>query len=162
MPDIIHATTDDIPSIHSLAHQIWPSAFTGILTSAQIDYMLEWMYSPQSLKTQMKNGHRFLLLKNGDKYCGYCAFEHQEQLTKLHKIYLLPEVQGTGFGRFLMQEVIKIARNKNQMTIQLNVNRYNKAVIFYKKAGFKIIREEDNDIGNGYFMNDYVMELKME
>jgi ribosomal protein S18 acetylase RimI-like enzyme len=43
----------------------------------------------------------------------------------------------------------------------VNVNRHNKALHFYEKYGFKIIREEDIDIGEGYFMNDYVMELKL-
>ncbi len=28
-----------------------------------------------------------------------------------------------------------------------------------KKLGFKIIKEVDNPIGEGYYMNDYVMAL---
>jgi ribosomal protein S18 acetylase RimI-like enzyme len=43
----------------------------------------------------------------------------------------------------------------------LNVNRNNKALGFYQKFGFVILREEDIDIGNGYFMNDYIMVCKL-
>jgi hypothetical protein len=41
------------------------------------------------------------------------------------------------------------------------VNRYNKAKDFYEKAGFKIIETVDIEIGNGFYMNDYVMELPL-
>lgn len=162
MPEIIHASFPQIAAIHKLAHQIWPSAFAQILTSEQIEYMLNWMYSPKSLQKQMEKGHQFLLVGNNGKYVGYCSYEHKKRISKLHKIYLLPEAQGVGLGKTLLQEVIKIARIQNKQRLQLNVNRYNKAVTFYQKAGFKIIKEEDNTIGNGYFMNDYVMELKLE
>jgi len=39
------------------------------------------------------------------------------------------------------------------------VNRYNKAKDFYEKAGFIIKETADIEIGGGFFMNDYVMEL---
>ena len=45
--------------------------------------------------------------------------------------------------------------------LDLNVNRHNQAQEFYKKLGFKIIREEDVPVGQ-YFMNDYVMRLNLE
>ncbi|MEI9808163.1 MAG: hypothetical protein WDO16_09960 [Bacteroidota bacterium] len=41
------------------------------------------------------------------------------------------------------------------------MNRSNNAKLFYEKIGFIVIREEDIDIGNGYLMNDYVMEKQV-
>lgn len=161
MTKISRASFLQIKIIQSLAHQIWPTAFADILSREQIAYMLEWMYAPESLKKQIQNGHQFLLIEFENKYAGFCSFEHQKSVTKLHKIYLLPDIQGMGLGMRLLQEVINLAAIKNQQAIQLNVNRYNKAVSFYEKAGFKIIGVEDNPIGNGYFMNDFVMELKL-
>jgi ribosomal protein S18 acetylase RimI-like enzyme len=50
---------------------------------------------------------------------------------------------------------------KNAKALQLQVNRFNKAKEFYEKLGFTVIKTADFDIGNGYFMNDYVMEKKL-
>jgi len=36
------------------------------------------------------------------------------------------------------------------------------ALILFLWNRYKPIREEDIDIGSGYFMNDYVMEMKLE
>jgi ribosomal protein S18 acetylase RimI-like enzyme len=71
---------------------------------------------------------------------------------------LLPETQGKGFGKFMINEVIKIAKSNNQKGIYLNVNKYNTAKFFYEKLGFVISKEEVIDIGNDYVMDDYVME----
>ena len=46
-------------------------------------------------------------------------------------------------------------------SLQLQVNRDNAAKSFYEKLGFVILKEADFDIGNGYFMRDYVMEKKL-
>jgi ribosomal protein S18 acetylase RimI-like enzyme len=88
-----------------------------------------------------------------------CNFENlSKPLTKIHKIYLLPEMQGKGFGKFMIDEVSKIAKSNKQKGIYLNVNKYNTAKFFYEKLGFVISKEEVIDIGNDYVMDDYVME----
>ncbi len=79
---------------------------------------------------------------------------------KLHKIYVLPNNQGKGYGKLLIDSVKQQLVSQNTIALDLNVNRYNPAQDFYKKLGFKIIREEDVPIGQ-YFMNDYVMRLEL-
>lgn len=157
---LINATNDHLPLIHRLAHEIWPQTFKNVLTTGQIKYMLEWMYSLPSLEQQRQSGYQFILIKD-DRYYGYCSYRHEEVRTTLSKIYILPEMQGKGAGKALLNEVINRSREKNQKAIRLHVNRYNKAISFYKRSGFKIMGKEDNDIGGGYFMNDYIMELKL-
>jgi GNAT superfamily N-acetyltransferase len=160
---ITDATRNDTAVITDLAKRIWPVAFHAILSPAQIAYMLEWMYSPVSLQEQMKKGHHFLLLKEEDDFIGYASWSWEEGagVARLHKIYVLPEMHGRGGGSLLLKEVTRRARLKGQQGLQLNVNRFNPAVAFYRRKGFRIIREEDNDIGEGYFMNDYVMQLSL-
>ena len=46
----------------------------------------------------------------------------------------------------------------NRLIPMLPVKSMPASVAFYEKLGFQIIKEEDVDIGNGYFMNDYIME----
>jgi len=55
--------------------------------------------------------------------------------------------------------VITYAKEKGGNRLLLQVNRDNNANGFYEKHGFTILKEIDLAIGNGYFMNDYVMEL---
>ncbi len=161
MPKIINATPEDIPQIHQLAYKIWPSAFENILQPKQINYMLEWMYSPNSLTQQMKENHHFLLLEKKQSYIGYCSYHQNQETTFLQKIYILPKEQGKGYGKKMLTKVISKAKLSHSKSLRLNVNRYNNAVKFYQNMGFQILYQEDNPIGNGFYMNDFVMELSL-
>lgn len=161
MIHIIKATQNQLPVIQKLAYRIWPTVFKGILSNEQISYMLDWMYSLPALKEQWNAGHQFLLAKEDNQCVAYASYEIMPsgQETKLHKIYILPYMQGKGIGKLLMSEIISRMKERNKNILLLNVNRYNPAVDFYKKIGFSIISEEDNAIGHGFFMNDYVMAM---
>lgn len=153
---------DELSIIKDLAYEIWPDTYKEILSEEQLNYMLEKFYSIDNLESQMNNGQIFELLFEESQILGFVAYEFnckQSGKLKIHKIYLLSETQGKGFGKFMIDEVIKIAKENNQKGIFLNVNKYNKAKFFYEKLGFVITKEEVIDIGNNYIMDDYVMEL---
>ena len=155
------ADLDDINTIGFLAQQIWPSTYGEIISSQQLDYMLNLFYSPASLKRQMKEEkHRFLILEEDDEPIGFAAWSPDKGtgVYKLHKLYLLPDRQGKGKGKTMLQFIVEDIRPEGAKALQLNVNRHNKARQFYERMGFTVIREEDNPIGNDYWMNDYVME----
>ena len=81
--------------------------------------------------------------------------------VRIHKLYVHPECQKKGIGKHLL-EYAKNTSVKNGLNyIDLFVNRTNPAVGFYKFLGFDVAEEIDLDIGNGYFMNDYRMKLKI-
>lgn len=154
--------TTQLPIIKDLAYTIWPSTYGEILSKEQLNYMLDNFYSIESLESQMDNGQVFKLLFEDSNVVGYLSYEFnckETGLLKIHKIYLLPETQGKGFGKFMIDEVIKIAKENQQKGVFLNVNKYNKAQFFYNKLGFNISKEEVIDIGNNYIMDDYVMNL---
>lgn len=156
------ATADDIPLIRDLCDKIWPQTYASILSQDKIDYMLEYMYSAASLQKQMENGSQFVLVYKGDEPVGYAAYLHKgNYIYKLDKIYVLLSQQGKGAGRFILDYVIDEIRKKEATALQLQVHRENKARNFYEKMGFVIIEEKDFDIGEGFFMNDYVMEKKL-
>jgi ribosomal protein S18 acetylase RimI-like enzyme len=149
--------------IHQLAGEIWPEVFASILSPEQITYMLNWMYSLPALELQMQEGHHFLLVKEGEDFVGYASYaiDPAHGIAWLHKIYLKADKRGAGLGKALIAEVIERTRNIGARVLHLNVNRHNPAVGFYQKLGFRIIRKEDKAIGQGFFMNDYVMELPL-
>lgn len=161
----VEATIEDIHIIQSLAEVIWPHTFKNMLSKDQIAYMMNMMYSTESLISQLNEGCHFLLVKDGDEYIGYVSYENNynnTSWTKVHKIYLLPSIQGTGIGHKLIDSVSHIALQNNNSELSLNVNRDNlKAINFYNRMGFEVIHSEDNDIGCGYLMTDYVMNKKL-
>lgn len=159
---IQQATIADVPIIQQIAYKTWPNTYGAILSEAQINYMLQLMYNTSELEHQIQNGYQYLLAVNEDKTIGFAAFnEISPQTFKLQKLYVLPEAQGTGLGKLLLNHIIQEIQSKGAVALILNVNRHNNALSFYAKMGFQIIREEDNDIGSGYFMNDYVMQLSV-
>lgn len=161
MPHSIRpATTTDIPTIRQLADAIWWPAYSSILSAEQIQYMLSNMYSHQALADQMMGGQQFLLLEEDNNPLAFASHSHiQPDIYKLNKLYVLPNFQNKGYGKALLAEVINQVKALNAQALILNVNRYNKAKTFYERLGFKVMSEEDIDIGNGYFMNDYIMSL---
>ena len=157
------ATEKDIPLIRDLTMKIWPQTYSTILSAPQIDYMLKMIYSEDSLQQQMKENHEFIIVSDGKEPAGFASFSLAEPgVYKLHKIYVMPQKQGKGTGKFVIGEIIKAIIRKGGTALRLNVNRNNKAIEFYEKLGFTVIKEEDIDIGNGYLMNDYVMERKVQ
>ena len=163
MIEVKPAKAADLVIIHQLAHEIWPSAYLEILGQDQLDYMLDKIYSIPSLQQQATVlHHRFIILFENGVPAGFASYSPHEDnfVYHLNKIYVLPSCQGKSLGKELLKYVVMQVKKTGATSLQLNVNRYNKALHFYEKQGFKIIREEDIDIGSGYFMNDYVMELQ--
>ena len=81
-------------------------------------------------------------------------------VAKLHKLYVLPEHHGSGYGMALIDDIRNRLLKSGIYILDLNVNRYNPARGFYEKAGFRVLREEDVPIGP-YWMNDFVMRLTL-
>ena len=154
---------EQLPIVIDLTKKIWPVAYGEILSKAQLDYMIDKFYNETALREQIEvKGHVFYLAQDeNEKYVGFLSYEIncEPNRTKIHKIYVLPETQGTGLGRQFFELVKEKAIENNQKVIFLNVNKYNNAIHFYTKLGFRKVKDEVIDIGNGYVMDDYVMEV---
>lgn len=159
------AGSRDLAVIAQIARATWPVSYRDMIPASQIDYMLDLFYAPASLERQAEElGHLFFILQNEDQAIGFASIEcdHAEAGTcKLHKLYVLPSGQKSGAGKFLMQHIIHTAMVRHQQSLVLQVNRKNPALGFYRHLGFFIRETLDLDIGNGYFMNDYLMELSL-
>lgn len=154
------AATADIASIRQIAFATWPDAYGKLLPKEQLDYMLEWMYSETSLQEQMNKGHQFFIADLNEKSFGFASVSDEgNQRFKLNKLYVIPQTQKTGAGKALLDQVIDHAKQNNASVLFLQVKRDNIAKGFYEKQGFVITQEVDIEIGNGFFMNDYIMEL---
>jgi len=164
MIEIVQLGKEEIFLVHKLAHDIWPKAFRNIVSSDQINYMLDWMYDINTLEEQVQTGHLFYVVKEDGVAKGFIGLEPNYpdiEILRIHKFYVLPECQGKGMGRVLFNKAVDVAFDLDLSTLHLNVNRFNPSVEFYKHLGFKVVAEEDIDIGRDYFMEDYIMELNL-
>lgn len=159
MPIIRKADINDIPVINALARSIWPVTYQHILSASQMEYMLNLFYHPDALKEQMKI-HSFIIAEL-EEPAGFASYSLSEEpgVYKLNKLYVKTDIHRKGLGRTLVTYILQQLKIMGASTLDLNVNRHNKARLFYEKLGFHIIRNVDIDIGNGYQMNDYVMRL---
>ena len=161
MIQIKEALPNELNIIQDIAHKTWPVTYGEILTNTQLAYMLENFYSTEALNGNLKNNHRFILAKENDVTLGFASYVHdhpENYTTKIPKIYVLPETQGKGIGKLLIEAIEAEARKHGAAKLTLNVNRFNKAITFYEHLGFTIAKEENIPIGNGYFQEDFVME----
>ncbi len=153
---------NELAIIQHIAQNTWPTAFGDVLPMEQIKYMLELMYSKESLTKQIKEKHhQFLLAFNEENPIGFTSYElnyDSKPETMIHKLYILPHCQGLGAGSLLINHVSRIAKTGKNNQIRLKVYFDNpKAIGFYKKIGFQINGIATTDIGNDYIIVDYVM-----
>ena len=172
---ITHAGLTDRDFIRSVSERTWPSTYGHIISQEQIDFMLDWMYSNASLEKQMNTGCEFYISsikKENEQWdaVGFCSVSLEEENNgtekvegskahKLNKLYVLPATQGTGAGKALLNKSIEVAKAAGSSSLFLQVNKLNTAYSFYLKHGFIKEAEFKFDIGNGFFMDDYVMRL---
>lgn len=162
------ASVEDIPVIRGMAEIVFRSTYADILSSGQMEYMMEWMYSEDSLQKQIETpGKAFFVAFRGDVPAGYVSFETEgdteegRRLFHLQKLYVMPEFQRSGLGRQMLEFVKGLLSDWNPMgcRMELNVNRDNPAVGFYRHMGMACDRQGDFPIGKGFYMNDYIYVL---
>ena len=150
----------DIPVVRSLAETIWWSSYPGILSDAQIRYMLEWMYSAERLAADLARGVRYGIAEVDGLPVGYVATEAASatDTLHLHKLYLLSSHQGLGLGQWLLGEVLALAVESGLRQVELRVNKGNlRALKAYERAGFRCREAVVADIGGGFVMDDFIL-----
>ena len=150
-------TENDFLTIEQLAYTIWHKHYVPIVGEEQVNYMLAKLYNHKALQQQTTEGQQFYLLFNDEKETGFISISNKDnQDFFLHKFYILQENQNTGLGTNVFKKMFEELYKPK--TVRLTVNRQNyKSINFYFKLGFKIEKVADFDIGDGYFMNDFVM-----
>lgn len=159
--EIIRAGESELPVIAELAGVIWRACYPGIITREQIDYMLAQMYALDIMRNEIRSQgiHYYLLRVNGNP-AGFasCGPASEPGVMKLHKLYVLPQLQGCGLGSRLLQHCAEEARAAGAHRLILSVNKRNtRAITAYERNGFAIAECVVTDIGGGFVMDDYIM-----
>ena len=154
---------DEIPILSQIATSIVREHFDPIIGKAQNDYMLEKFQSISAIKEQFQKGYLYYWVKYENKNIGFLGFYPIDNKLYLSKFYLLKEYRGKKISRKMLEFLVNYAKDKGLKSIYLNVNRNNElAIKAYEHLGFVIIREEKNDIGKGFYMDDFVFEYKIK
>ncbi len=155
-------TPEQIVATAELASTIWNEHFPAIIGQAQVDYMVERFQSATAIADQIRTGVLYHLLLLDQEPVGYMALIPDSPQGKLmiSKLYLKRSTRGKGLGKAMLDFAIQQARSRNCASVWLTVNRHNRSSVeWYQRRGFSITCEKDKDIGSGYRMDDYVMEL---
>jgi len=166
---IRQATKEDIALIRDLAEIIFPYTYKKILSPEQVDYMMEWMYSPNNLAAGLDSGQEYFIVEVEREAVSYAGIAPQEddpdgtKVFELMRLYILPEYQKTGLGKLLFEHVCDHIRSKGfaKCRMMLHVNRENPAVQFYLHQGMRILYSKDFDIGNNFWMTDHIMGMDL-
>lgn len=158
------AKTDDVILIQQLAYTIWHSHYPGILTVEQIEYMLKKMYAAPVVLAEIEKGYNWTIIYDNDQPIGFLEYHNENGIrkVKLSKLYILIQYHKKGIGQAALNYVKNQSRLSNAESLYLTVNKNNnKAIEAYKKSGFIVEKELCADIGNGYVMDDYVMNYSL-
>lgn len=154
-------TDKELIHLSQLANEIWHEYFPALLSEAQIDYMVKKFQSYDALKTAIESGYEYFLLKKGEMPVGYVGIHEEERLLFLSKLYLRKDYRGKGLGYDMLKTVLETAERRKKEGVYLTVNRFNATAIrLYTKIGFQTVKEQLADIGNGFVMDDFIMEYR--
>jgi GNAT superfamily N-acetyltransferase len=162
---IIPATEQHLPAIAELAGTIWRACYPGIISHAQIEYMLARMYALDTLREELHSQRiRYYVLLAENKPTGFASYGHtpEPNVMKLHKLYVIPEWHGHGLGSLLLRHIEGEVCVAGAHRLVLSVNKRNsQAITAYKQNGFVITESVVTDIGGGFVMDDYVMAKEL-
>ena len=159
------ATSDDCKLINELANQVFPATYKEILSTEQLDYMMEWMYSPG--KPPAADGRRARILHRlqgrHSLRLSLCPARSGGPLHPAKNSTSCPDSRVCTRGASSSARLSNTSNSSTQAPcrMELHVNRHNKAVKFYERMGMRKLREGDFEIGGGFYMNDYIMGLEI-
>ena len=154
--DELDGSDEQIAEMSTLASAIIKEYYDPLLGEAQNDYMIEMFQSEHAIRDQLSHGYRYIFVRANGEDIGFMAFYPRGDALYLSKWYLCADMRGRGFAKTMLDFLMNEAKNAGLSAIELNVNKHNKTVAVYERLGFVRVRDEKNDIGNGYFMDDYV------
>ena len=158
-------TPNSILRLESLAREIWTEHYLPIIGQEQIDYMLEKFQSFTAITRQIqcKDYQYYFIVANGSEV-GYLGLvpDLVEDRMKISKIYVSKSARGTGAGTAALRFAKDFCQQQGIGKLWLTVNRHNSdSIKWYQKNGFEMVDKVVNDIGKGYVMDDYIMEMSV-
>ena len=151
----------DIEELSMVATPIIKDYYDPIIGPTQNDYMITLFQSVEGITNGLKHNKTYYLVYLEKNPIGFLGFYEKENKLYLDKFYLDKKYRGKGYGKKILYFIFDCAKKLNLDKVFLNVNKNNPTIKIYEKLGFYKIRDEKNDIGSGFYMDDYVYEIKI-
>ena len=153
------ATERDIALLRELADRIWRTSYADTISQAQMEYMLVLMYAEETIRLELAEGVHWEIVRHDGCDAGYFSITFgPDYVAKLNKLYLVPELQGTGLGQEILARIFAVAAQNGANEVRLQVNKANlRAQRAYERFGFRRVEAAVFDIGGGFVMDDYIM-----
>jgi GNAT superfamily N-acetyltransferase len=153
-----------IRTVVDLAREIWTEHYVPLIGPDQVEYMLARFQSEEAVEGQIREGHRYFLIRAEGKAAGYLAVVPDSATGRmlLSKIYVLKAMRGKGLGRAGVAYAEGLCRDAGHRILWLRVNRNNLgSVQAYEQMGFEKTGLLVSEIGNGFVMDDFQMEKRI-
>ena len=157
------AVTDvALDDIAALANEIWHEHFVPIIGLDHVNYMVGKFQSYPALKEQVSQGYEYYKIFCDDKFAGYTGIHPEQDVLFLSKLYLHKDFRGQHLATKAVEFLKDYCRKKGLKKIWLTCNKYNSHTLdVYHHLGFVDVRTQVADIGNGFVMVDYILELNI-
>ena len=152
-----------IPQLSAFASNVFIDYYISLIGFEQATYMADLFLSENAIKQLIDKGAIFRIIED-EKHnpLAFCEYIKEEDKTFLSKLYVKKEYRGQGLGKIMLDDCINYSRKHNSKAIYLTVNKHNtKSYETYLHWGFTVIDAVVNDIGNGYVMDDYIMQMDL-
>lgn len=160
------ATDEQIRHVARIADEIWHEYWPGMLSYAQVDYMVEKFQSAEAITTDIhENGYEYWLLENEGRFVGYTGGREEDDTKRffISKVYLYAHERGKGFASRVIEFYENICRTRGLGSMYLTVNKYNELGLrAYIAKGFVVTESSVVSIGQGFVMDDFIMEKKVD
>lgn len=145
----------------TLARDIWHRHYPGIISEAQIEYMLEQRYRSDVVLAELERDDLWWdqIIAAG-RMIGFSSYFLTDVAgdMKLDKLYIHQQFQRRGMGRRVVDRVLRVAARQGCRKLTLAVNKINcQAIAAYEKYGFRVVESVVKQIGGGYVMDDFIM-----
>lgn len=158
--DIVLVDDSLIDLTSKFASEVFIDYFNDYIGNDQATYMANMFLSNNKIRELINNGAVFKLVKDNGTPVGFTEYLLDGDRVFLSKLYVHKDYRHKGIGKLMLNECIEYAKHNSITKIYLTVNKGNKPTIdVYNHIGFKQIDAVVNDIGHGYVMDDYIMEL---
>ena len=147
-------TPEDRAALAALASEIWHEYWPALIGEAQTDYMVEQFQSLEAIERAAEDG----------RTVGYTGGRVEPETNRffISKIYLRAEERGHGFASQTIRFYEDLCRARGLAALYLTVNKHNDlGVRAYRGKGFETIDSVETDIGQGFIMDDFIMEKRI-
>ena len=153
-----------------LAGEIWREFWPSRIGVDQTEYMVKNFQSLDAIVRDMEqHAYEYWFVQADEAACGFVPGDivgytggHVEAETNrffISKIYLLAAVRGQHICTRIIEHYVELCKSRGLHAMYLTVNKYNELGIrAYAAKGFKTIDAVETQIGEGFIMDDFIMQ----